>query len=435
MTQKHSDLEELIAAGIISEETAQQIAAYWQDRSRNKPSKLPVVFSILGGLLVGLGIILVVAHNWDNLSHLSKMIFAFLPVLIGQGAGLYTLLKQPQSNAWREGSSVFLIFAIGACIAMVSQIYHIEGELSDFMYSWIWLALPIMYVLDSAIASLLFWIGISMYAINVGYDVYPRQPAYWYCFFAAAALPYYWMIRNQRPGSNYERFHNWVIPISLASCLGTLMTGAPIVSWVNYQLLYVILFIAGYWLLKRDKQLLGNGWIMVGLIGTVAITVIQSFFDYWDYNKDFWPADGVSSSTIYVLIVLIVIYVSLIIYVGREDRTIFRHPIPYIGAFSIVFHTYGNIWPLIGAILGNLIVLGLGLYYIWQGTKQHHLLILNFGLIMLCVLITCRFFDTEISFAIRGLLFLLMGGLFFAANMYLIKQRAKESSKNEEYHD
>ncbi|MEL7220351.1 MAG: DUF2157 domain-containing protein, partial [Bacteroidota bacterium] len=378
MTQKKSELEALIAAGIISEETAQQIAAYWQSQKQTSASRLPIVFSILGGLLVGLGIILVVAHNWDDLSHLSKLIFAFLPVLIGQAAGLYTLLKQPQSRAWREGSSVFLLFAIGACIAMVSQIYHIEGELSAFLYGWIWLALPIMYVMDSAIASLLFWIGISMYAINFSDGLYPRQPAYWYCFFAAVAFPFYWMIRKQRPDSNYERFHNWVIPISLASCLGTLFTGRLMMNWVNYQVFYIVLFIVGYWLLKRENRLLSNGWIMIGLIGTVAIAVMQSFFDYWDYSKDLWPESWASADTFYVLVGLMIVYIGLIVFTGRKDPTIFRHPIPYIGAFSIILHLLGDGFPFTGAVLGNLMVLGLGLYYIWQGTKQDHLLILNF---------------------------------------------------------
>ena len=62
------DLPELIAAGIISEETARNIQQYYQHKSQTSGNKLYIVFGILGALLIGLGIILIVAHNWNIFS-------------------------------------------------------------------------------------------------------------------------------------------------------------------------------------------------------------------------------------------------------------------------------------------------------------------------------------------------------------------------------
>ncbi len=108
------------------------------------PIGFPVVVNVLGALLVSLGIILLVAHNWDDLSRFSKTIFAFIPLLVGQGMCAYTLIKKKNSAAWRECSAVVLFFAIATSISLVSQTYHISGTMSGFLLTWMLLAAPVI---------------------------------------------------------------------------------------------------------------------------------------------------------------------------------------------------------------------------------------------------------------------------------------------------
>ena len=68
-------------------------------------------------------------------------------------------------------------------------------------------------------------------------------------------------------------------------------------------------------------------------------------------------------------------------------------------------------------------VLMVGLYYIYQGSHQNNLSILNLGLITISILIIARFLDIDLSFIARGLLFIIMGLGFFFANYRLIKNR------------
>ena len=69
------ELSDLTSAGVISEETAVNIKAYYQQKAQESPNRLILVFGIVGALLVGLGIILIIAHNWDELSKLAKLFF------------------------------------------------------------------------------------------------------------------------------------------------------------------------------------------------------------------------------------------------------------------------------------------------------------------------------------------------------------------------
>ncbi len=48
------------------------------------------------------------------------------------------------------------------------------------------------------------------------------------------------------------------------------------------------------------------------------------------------------------------------------------------------------------------------------------------------MLIACRFFDTEISFVIRGLLFVVIGIGFFGANYLMHKKQQKQNTSENE---
>jgi hypothetical protein len=75
------------------------------------------------------------------------------------------------------------------------------------------------------------------------------------------------------------------------------------------------------------------------------------------------------------------------------------------------------------AIIANGIVLAIGVLEIKRGNQLNNLRILNFGLLIITILITCRFFDTDFSFIVRGILFISLGLGFFLTNYVMLKKR------------
>jgi hypothetical protein len=75
------------------------------------------------------------------------------------------------------------------------------------------------------------------------------------------------------------------------------------------------------------------------------------------------------------------------------------------------------------AVLINLLLLVISVAAIWQGARQIHLGLVNGGLLLLTVQIACRFFDTNIPFVVRGLIFIAVGVGFFFANYQLLRQK------------
>jgi hypothetical protein len=74
-------------------------------------------------------------------------------------------------------------------------------------------------------------------------------------------------------------------------------------------------------------------------------------------------------------------------------------------------------------VLTNILVFAIGILTIRDGAKFDNLGVLNYGLLIITALVVCRFFDTDLSFVIRGGLFVSVGIGFFATNYWMLKKR------------
>ena len=236
-----NELRHLIHAEVITEETAQKIKDYYKAQPTQPSNRLFIVFAILGALLVGLGIVLILAHNWDVLPKSIKLAVGSFPLLAAQVLAGYVLIKKPEGAAWREGSGTFLVFAIAICISIVSQVYNIEGDLDGFLLTWMCLALPISYVLRSSFASLLVILGITWYACEVGYFNYPNTnaPAYWILLVLILPFYYFEFIRKNLR-NNFFHFHSWFLVLSVTICLGVFAHDSGAYMMIAYMSLLAV---------------------------------------------------------------------------------------------------------------------------------------------------------------------------------------------------
>ena len=95
----YQELPELTAKGVISQEAAGKIRQHYGElKPANKTPVILIICGVLGALLIGLGIILLLAHNWDQFSRLTRAILSFVPLVLGQGLALWVLCKRPQRS-------------------------------------------------------------------------------------------------------------------------------------------------------------------------------------------------------------------------------------------------------------------------------------------------------------------------------------------------
>ena len=418
------EIPELIKAGIISQETADKINDFYTNKHKNPGNRLFIVFGIIGAILVGLGIILLVAHNWDEFSRATKSFFAFFPLILGQLLCGYVLIKKQDSVAWRESVSAFLFFSVGACISLITQIYNIPGDLSSFLLTWMLLCLPLMYIMRSSITSLLFLTGITYYACEGSYWSYPSSESYLYWLLLLASLPHYYLLYKEKPESNFMIFHNWLIPLSLIISLGTVARDTGELMYIAYFSLFGLFYLIGGSAFFKHQKLRNNGYKILGSLSTIVLLLVVSFDWFWqdlrnlDFNFDelirspeFFASGGIS------LLGFIILYMQTKNKVSKQIE-----PIALVSVLFIITFILG-LFSSIAVVLINLCLFGIGLITIFKGAKLDHLGVLNYGLLIIMALVICRFFDTDLSFVIRGTLFVVAGIGFFATNYWMLKKR------------
>ena len=418
------DIPELVQAGVISQETADKINGYYEQKRGQSTNRLFIVFGILGAILVGLGIILIIAHNWDELSRTAKTLLAFLPLLVGQVMCGFILLKKQESTTWRESGTAFLFFAVGASISLVSQIYNIPGNLSSFILTWMLLCLPLVYVMRSSITSLLYLVGITYYACETCYWSYPTSESYLYWILLLGIVPHYYLLFKKRPASNFMTFHNWLLPLSVIITLGTIAKDADELMFVAYCSLFGLLYLIGDLPFFTKQKLRNNSYKILGSLGTVFLLLLLSFDWFWEdlRGDNFILKEAMSSPEFFTSILLTVVAGGLIALHLKTKSLKEIKPIARTFILFIVIFLIGISSPF-AVVLINILAFAIGVATIRDGAKQDNLGILNYGLIIITALVICRFFDTDISFIIRGALFILVGAGFFATNYWMLKKR------------
>lgn len=408
-----NDIQELIKSEVIDQITADKIQAYYDAKKQQSGNQLIIAFSLLGAILVGLGIILIVAHNWDDFPKSIKTLFAFVPLVIGQVACLFVLFKKSESVAWREGSGSFLFFAVATSISLVAQIYNIPGGTGSFLFTWMLLCFPLIYLMRSSMVSLLYLIGTTAFGVYVGYG---SSEDYRYFLMLALALPHYVQLIKNGKG-NFLLFHHIAIGLSLTIMLGSLANESEPLIFVAYMALLGLFIQISKTSYFRSENPLTNAYQLLGFCGTMYIMYLLSFDWFWfeDFNRNI----SLLSVEGFVSILLISANIWLMM-IRKKDWPFDLVEMVFL-VFALLFFIKLN--EAIPIVLINLLTLGIGIQTAWRGSRADHLGIVNLGLIIVAILVTCRFFDSDLSFVSRGILFVLVGVGFFGANYWMVKKR------------
>jgi len=418
------DMAELLKAEVITQETADRIQDYYKNKSGSSTNRLFLVFGIFGAILVGLGIILIIAHNWDELSRTTKTFFAFLPLFIGQVLCGFALIRKQDSIAWRESATSFLFFSVGASISLVSQIYNIPGNLSSFLLTWMLLCFPLIYVMKSSVASLLYLIGITYYACETNYWSYLPSGSYLYWVLLLSALPHYYLLYKKKPIGNFMFFHNWIIPLSVVITLGTVANTMEELMFIAYISLFGLLYLIGdrdFFIHQKQRN---NGYRILGSLGTIVLLLMLSFDWFWEglRGKDLQFNEVITAPEFFASAIISILAAGLL-YVHQKNKPLNNiKPLAPIFILFIITFTLG-LYSSIAVVLINIYVFAIGILTIRDGAKRDHLGILNYGLLIITALVICRFFDTDLSFVVRGIMFVSVGTGFFAANYWMLKKR------------
>jgi uncharacterized membrane protein len=369
-----NDLDELTAAGVINAEDSERIRAFYRSKRDEAPNRLVLIFAVLGALLTGLGIVLIIAHNWDTFPRGIKIFFALLPLAIGQVLCAFALAKHRQNRIWNEASAVFLFFAVASSISIVSQVYNIPGSLSGFLFAWMLVSIPIVYIMRSSMTSLLIICGITTYACSLSYFDYPNEIAWHYWWMFGSLVPHY-MMSAKNGQSGFVTLHRWFFSVSLVITLNMFNQSGNWIMLAGYVSLFCFYIMLPGFHRKAEEKTLGSPFFIVGSLGLAILLIATSFRFVWDEIAI--QTDWVDQS-LFVALFITALAAAMLFAIVRKQGLTSINPNAFVFIVFILLMALGTVEPSIAQWSVNLVILTMGVLTTRRGVEQNSIFILNY---------------------------------------------------------
>lgn len=408
-----NELPGLLSNGVLTQSAFDSLSQHFKlDGLINEAqglSKMTIILSAVGGLLIGGGIIMIFAHNWDQISRSTRMLLALLPLVVAQVFAMTGIFPRQRGVAWRETAAAFMFCAVPAAIALIGQTYHISSDFQSFQTLWFLLVLPFLYLLRSKLTALL---AMMLAAWMAGL----HHGDYWLC--ALALLPFYFLA-EPLGRSQANPTLGWLFALGFA--LSILMNDFWAMHNQATTTLVLMASSLSIYLLGSFTEPRSGFWLRpfsnIGALGVAINLFVYTFKDVWTLNNSDLglTVNSLLSSHLMLLIFAVAGLICACLY-KRTDLM----PLGGAALFSIaVALVPTSTWPPGGFIVAaNFIVLGLGIWYLWLGINANSTSRMNFGLIMIMLIILMRFFDQDFSFIVKGIAFILMGSAFIGVNLW-----------------
>lgn len=424
----YNELPQLIRLGIMSPESAGKIKEHYGEvSSKSRMSIALAIFSVIGAVCIGLGIILLFAYNWDKLSRLERTMLAFTPLIISCLLMAWAVFKEKTSLAIREGFSVFNMLSVGGAIALISQIYHLPGDIDSFLLTWMLLSIPLVYLMSASLPAVLYLVGITTWAamsqISGGHAL-----LFWPL--VALVFPHYLKHLHKDPYASRSVWLSSAICLCFTVAIGISLEKAVPGLWIIvYSSFYAALYLVSKFWFDEAPAAWQKPFRNYGALGTLILSYLFSYEWVWQsigwryYRSEgrFHP-EAVFADYI-VTIVLVVLAVALLVKAAGRKKWFECNfgvmPILAVLCYSLAAsgeNDFITVW------IYNLYVLYLGIMCVLKGVQEKELGLTNGGILIIGVIILTRFMDASMGIIERGIIFIIVGVCFVLANILLAKK-------------
>lgn len=422
-----TEIDRWQAEGIVSPEQAGVLRKRYAAEISNTPWAL-LVFASAGSIVIGLGVILLFAYNWEDIPKFGKLALILIAVVGAHAGGIHL----HRCAGWRQklGEAFCLLGTMfyGAGIWLIAQIYHIDEHYPNGFLLWSIGALLLAWILQSIPHALLATVLLTIWGNCETFDFQQSTfPAV--ALLAAIIVPLAWRERS-------------------ALLLATAVAGIQVLVWGNLISLgnvpwtfSTMLAMAGLTLglarllpACRDGTFAKGGAVLTffGYTTFLVCAYLLGFHkitaDLLDWHRPIRHDSFALLAYCWSFFTGALIVWALLAWRSLRMKTIQIQVEDWLCPIGLVYACGISLtglheakWLVAGSF--NLIFLCIAVRWMWRGCRDSHLRPTVLGSLMLAAVVFARFFDLFDSLAARGLAFLILGGVFFAEAMYYRKQR------------
>jgi uncharacterized membrane protein len=394
-----------------------------------------MIVGAVGAFLIGTGLVAVLAYNWDDFPRWVRMVLALGPLAASQAVSFWVLRKDEAAKPWqREAAALLQTLAVGAAMALVSQIYNLPGTWTDLIFWWCVVCVPLAWVLRSQAVAIAYLIGIAVWTVAQAAEqaAWSAAPAgadlrLWYPLLLAGILPL-WPGPELRdrpaPGSR--------VVLAATALLGLFAVAAfaadrPNAAHASSDAVFwlTMLSAAAVLLFPLDRHgiiepLARKPQVVLGGLGLFVMALVAT---YEDPARDLVRSVGHALPLGWCWLLLAV--------VGGFAFVAFRqgrYAVLAVAALTLVpllaapFWEAGDDgWPV--AVTYSFVLLATAIALIAleflgrQGAAR-------IGAALVTLLVILRMADADVSLLVKGLAFIVIGTGFLGFNMYISRRRS-----------
>lgn len=386
-----------------------------------------IVFSALGAVLIGLGVTLFFAYNWQHIPKAVKLGVVFAALLAAHG-GAITAARRGASPALVEGLHLLGTMLFGAGIWLVAQVYHVDEHYPNAFLLWSLGALGLGWAMPSIVQGLL---ALALVAVWAGVEAVEfRTPMHAAPLLAAVGtLPLAWWRRS---------------PTLLFCGLAvTLAVTAFAVTWLDGDGLIPVLLTLGVAVVfagvaARESSFPGAE-TPARAAGLAAVLLVLFVLTFRQVARSLGRIDLDDSRLLVYLAAAVAAFVASAAAlwnsgVARLDGYA-RATIALLGgsviiALLVMLGASRAGWdadPWTVPLVFNALALGLAVVMILDGSQRQRPRVVGMGCAFFALVVVSRYVDLFGSLLARAAVFVALGaGLFLVGNFYARKRREIE---------
>ena len=402
---------------LISSETESILIKRYSSDGRNT---LITIFSVLGSALIGTGIILLFATNWVNIPMSIKTVVSFLPLVLGQGIGVFTLFKKYDSTVFRECAAIFYTAGIYATVAIISFGFHLGTKGAVYSLICAVMTLPVMFVLDAVSPLLVYYCSVIYWGIDTMETT--DSVVRFLCSVALIVLGMLFCFLIGRKSSFSQGRYSYSLWLSVtASFYVTVGISDSIDGFMPLIFAFFVLIYS----VSRHNDEYSKPFRTIGSIGIIVMTVIYSLGKSWGVGDD------IIAALLGGIITAVIILFAVVFSVIRQRRDIFKL-IFTLGAsasvlLAVISHFFEDADMTAFTVIINIVLIAICVGFIIRGAVRTEMITTNIGLITAITVIFIRLIDDSFSIVLKGIVFILMGLVLLIVNMRLLKKKKSVS--------
>ena len=390
---------------------------------------LVTVFSVLGSLLLGIGITILLVGMWEKFPVVGKTIVSMIPMLIGQAAAIFTYIKKRDNLIWKEGASVLWSVGVSATVGMMSVVMNFRlGVLLCLLIDAL-LVLPVLFFFKAATPLAFYYCA----AIAGSVGLYNATENV--VFFILALIPLmitgiiftFKNTRNQETGARLD-YCKWISVI--ASIVAVICICG--ITGCGWFMVLPALFVCLYALDK--KEVWSSPFFVFGVVGQSFISVISTYITLYSGGGEAWREVFSLPHCISVLLTIGLFAVGFICgdknFEDNSTKTAYCVCGALVPVFALINAVVKNETVLLISALGIFAVtIAQGVILVVKGAQECKFVTLNLGIVMLVALmfITISFYHTDLL--VIGLMCIISGSALFGANFFLSKKIKQEKEQ------